>query len=286
MALSKNKFINLFLLLVFLTSALSPAIAEKKFRISRKKREKIDFIVNSKGTWVNIWNYPKDLNKFIARLEKFGLDTIYLQVNRSTTEPIKDPAGVDRILKAAHEHDIKVVGWSYCYLDDISKDIDRFLAIAKYESPQGHKFDATAADIEENTALWAVKTYTKKIKRSLPKDYPLVAIVYSPKIRQEYPWEYVANNWDVLMPMTYWHGHKNRSQKFVYDFVKDSITDLRRLTKKRDLNIHLITDGDNTSTKEVATSIKAARDFGVNAGVSIYPEHLASDEMFSKLSVF
>jgi hypothetical protein len=235
---------------------------------------------------VNLWNYPKDTEVFMSRMKKFNIDTIYLQVNRSNTPVFKLQPEIDKFLKAAHANDIKVVGWSYCYLNDIAGDAKKFIDVAKYVSPDGESFDAMAADIEENTALSAVTAYTEKIKASLPKDYPLIAIVYSPRIRQEYPWEYVANNWDVLMPMTYWHGLKNRNDEVVYNFVKESITDLRRLSKKDDLNIHLITDGDRTNHAEVAASIRAAKDHGVNAGISIYPEHLASDEMLSKLKGF
>jgi hypothetical protein len=86
--------------------------------------------------------------------------------------------------------------------------------------------------------------------------------------------------------MTYWHGLKARNDDRVYKFVKDSIVSLRKLTKKDDLKIHLITDGDRTHSKEVQISLKAAQELGVNAGVSIYPEHLASDEMLDVLKDF
>lgn len=250
------------------------------------KEDKIRALRSGKGTWVNIWNYPQNVDQFISRLKKFHIDTVYLQVNRSTTPVMKHKDAIDEILKKAHAKNIKIIGWTYCYLKNIHADADKFIKVAQYVSPQGEKFDGMAADIEENTSLWAVRSYTNKIKAKLDKDYPLIAIVYSPKIKQDYPWEYVANNWDVLMPMTYWHGLKNRNNETVYNFVKESITDLRRLSKKDDLNIHLITDGDRTSQREVAISIQAAKDLGVNAGVSIYPEHLASDEMLKKLRYF
>ncbi len=251
------------------------------------KAQKIEHITSGKGTWVNIWNYPKDTKVFIDRLKKFKIDTIYLQVNRSNTKLFYNKAGVDRILKEAHDNDIKVIGWSYCYLKNVADDAEKFIKVAQYKSPDGESFDAMAADMEENTSRWAVQTYSNKIKQALPKDYPLIAIIYSPKIKQDYPWELVAKEWDILMPMVYWHGLKNRNHQTVYNFVTESIADLKRLAKKDDLNIHLITDGDRTSHYEVATSIKAALDDGgVNAGISIYPEHLASDAMLRKLSKF
>jgi hypothetical protein len=263
-----------------------------KIEIRKNKPEKIKkedvqkIITSGKGTWVNIWNYPTDVNRFMTRLQNYHIDTIYLQINRSTTEVFKHKQALDEILKVAHERKIKVIGWSYCYLKDIDTDVKKFTEPALYLSSEGHRLDGMAADIEENISLWAVKAYTEKIKSALPKDYPLIAITFSPKIKQAYPWEYIAQNWDVIMPMVYWHGLKNRTDDTVYNFVKDSIADIRKLSGKQDINIHLITDGDRTNTKEVKLSLEAARDLGINAGISIYPEHLASDEMLESLKNF
>jgi hypothetical protein len=282
------KVLSLFLLFTIISLNLASAndvLSLSKYQDQKLKIQDInDTITNGKGVWVNVWNYPKDTNAFISRLKTYNIDTVYLQINRSTTDVFKDKAGVDALLQAAHQVNIKIIGWSYCYLKDINADAKKFTEPALYTSPEGQKLDGMAADIEENTNLWAVRSYTEKIKSKLPKDYPLIAIVYSPRIKSVYPWEYIASNWDILMPMTYWHGLKNRNQETVYNFVKDSISQLRALTKKDDLKIHLITDGDRTSTEELKTSLKAARDLNVNAGISIYPEHLASDEMLNALA--
>lgn len=263
---------------------------ENKLKDSKAEKKKADknksLITSGKGTWVNLWNYPSDVDKFIKRLKKYEIDTIYLQVNRSSTDLFKNQEAFDSILEKAHEADMKVIGWSYCFLKDIDTDVRKFVKPALYRTPKGHRLDAMAADIEENISLWAVKTYTEKLKAQLPKNYPMIAITFSPKIKQNYPWEYIGNNWDVIMPMVYWHSQKNKTEDDIYNFVKDSIVDLRKLTGKEDLNIHLITDGDRTHHKEVETSLKAAKDLGVNAGISIYPEHLADDDMLDRLKDF
>lgn len=262
------------------------AIKNNAEEIEEAKDAKIRFITEGKGIWVNIWNYPKDTDAFIRKLHKYHVDTVYLQINRSTTGVFANKQGLDNLLKAAHENNIKIIGWSYCYLRNVQGDVHKFVEPALYTSPNGDHLDGMAADIEENIQLWAVTEYTKAIKKKLPKDYPLIAIVFSPRIKSQYPWEYIAHNWDVLMPMTYWHGLKNRNNEVVYDFVKDSITKLKQLTKKENLRIHLITDGDKTNRHEIEASLKAARDHGINAGVSIYPEHLASEDMLETLKSF
>lgn len=258
----------------------------RKKRIKKLMKQGEDLVTNGKGTWVNIWNYPKDTKSFMARLKKYDIDTIYLQINRSNTDVFKHQEGLNKVLKAAHEEDIKVIGWSYCFLKNVNQDVKKFVEPALYKSPDGEMLDGMAADIEENISQWAVKAYTERIKKQLPKNYPLIAITFSPKIKSKYPWKYIAHNWDVIMPMTYWHGLKNRKKITVYNFVAESIKQIRELSEKEDVNIHLITDGDRTNKEEVAISLRAARDMNVNAGISIYPEHLSSDEMFEELESF
>lgn len=280
-----------YLLILALLVLCNPATAiHKPIKLKSYRLKELDphhglkeAVMEGRGVWVNVWNYPKDVEAFMDRLDKFEMDTIYLQVNRSTTDVFKLQKGVDEILKEAHKHDIKVIGWTYCYLRDVNSDVRKFVEPALYVSPDGERLDGMAADIEENTKIWAVKAYTNRIKEKLPKNYPMIAIVFSPEIKSQYPWEYMANNWDVLMPMTYWHGLKRRNHDTVYNFVKDSIISLRKLTKKDNLRIHMITDGDRTNSEEVKISLKAAKELGVG-GISIYPEHLASDEMLREMS--
>lgn len=256
----------------------------------RAKRIKYEKFLDDeeKGVWVNLWNYPGNVREFISRQAKYGINTIYLQINRSTTDIFKHQKKVDEILKLAHRANIKVIGWSYCYLNkDIALDAKKFIEPALYVSPDGHHLDGMAADIEENISRWAISKYTELIKESLPEDYPLRAIIFAPEIKSKYPWKYIADNWDVLMPMAYWHGYTSRGKYVnVFDFIGKNIVRLKELTGKEDLKIHLITDGDRTTPEEVLESIKAAKAFKVNAGISIYPEHLASDAMLRALSLF
>jgi hypothetical protein len=261
----------------------------KSLRFNFKEKSKIEpQITKGKGIWVNVWNYPPDLNSFMTRLKSFDIDTIYLQINRSTTPALKHPEKLDTILKAAHENNIKVIGWSYCYLHHVEADANKYLEPALYVSPEGHRLDGMAADIEENVSEAVIKKYTELIREGLQKagvkkKYPLIAIVFSPRIKSHYPWHYIGNNWDILMPMTYWHGLKGRNDQVVRTFVEETIVKLRELTGKPDLNIHLITDGERTSPEEVRISLDVARKMRVNSGVSIYPEHLVSDKILEEI---
>jgi hypothetical protein len=126
----------------------------------------------------------------------------------------------------------------------------------------------------------AVERYTSAIKDQMPDDYPMLAIVFAPRIKPNYPWKYIGANWDVLMPMTYWHGMKNKHQPGVVEnFVTETVENIRKYTGREDVQIHLITDGERTTPEQIATSLEVARKLNINAGISIYPEHLATDEM-------
>jgi len=263
----------------------TPSREEIELRISKlKKLKNIEDVETSitkgKGTWVNVWNYPRNVDEFMARLRRYDIDTIYLQVNRSNTPVFRNAGQIDEILRKAHQNGIKVIGWSYCYLNNISADVERYVKPALYQTSDGHKFDGMAADIEENIRVSAVERYTSAIKKQIPEDYPLLAIVFAPRIKPNYPWQYIGANWDVLMPMTYWHGMKNKHQPGVVEnFVTETVENIRKYTGKQDVAIHLITDGERTTPEQIATSLEVARKLNVNAGISIYPEHLATDEM-------
>ncbi len=261
-----------------------PSHQEIELRISKLKKIKgikeLETITKGKGTWVNVWNYPTKVDEFMTRLRRYDIDTIYLQVNRSNTPVFRNAGQIDEILRKAHQNNIKVIGWSYCYLNNISGDVDRFVKPALYQTSDGHKFDGMAADIEENIRESAVERYTQAVKDKLPSDYPLLAIVFSPRIRPNYPWKYIGANWDVLMPMTYWHGMKNKHQPGVVEnFVTDTVENIRKYTGRDDVSIHLITDGERTTPEQIATSLEVARKLNITGGISIYPEHLATDEM-------
>ena len=88
------------------------------------------------------------------------------------------------------------------------------------------------------------------------------------------------------MPMVYWHGIKQRDSQRVATFVADSIHNLRKYTKKDDLNIHMITDGERTTPDEVAISLEVAHKLKVNSGISVYPEHLVPNSILEVIKEF
>ena len=248
-------------------------------------------VTDGKGIWLNLWNYPVNPEIFCEQLKSKGIDTIYLQISRSNTPAIKDPAKLNKIISSAHSRDIKVIGWTYSFLKTPLSDAQKFIQAAKYKTPSGESLDGTAADIEEVTNPQAIETFAKAVRKSLGPKYPLIAITFSPVLKRAHPnhyaWKTIANNFDIIAPMTYWHGFvKYRSEKGAYDYTAQTISKLKEYTQKKDIQIHLIGDGQKTSSAEIKGFLKAASDHNVNAGVSLYPWYTPKEHQVETLGMF
>ena len=241
-----------------------------------------DLITDGKGIWVNIWNYPSNPDMYCEYLKSKGIDTIYLQISRSTTPAIQHPDKLNKIISSAHKRNMKVIGWTYSFLKDPISDAQKFLAAVFYKTPDGDSLDGMAADIEEVTSPRVIETFAKAVRNKVGSKYPLIAITFSPVLKRanpkSYPWKTIANNFDIIAPMTYWHGNvKLRSEKGAYDYTVQTINKIKEYTQKENIQIHLIGDGQKTSSQEIKGFLKAASDHKVSAGVSLYPWYKPKD---------
>lgn len=246
-------------------------------------------VTDGKGIWINLWNYPANPDMYCEYLKSKNIDSIYLQISRSNTPGIKHPGKLNKIIESCHDRDIKVIGWSYVFLKEPIHDAQKFIQGATYKTPSGETLDGFAADIEEISDSFAIEKFTKRIRQVLGPDYPLIAVIFSPlsmaKNAKLYSWRTVANNFDIIAPMTYWHGLKKyRSEQGAYYYTAQTISKIKELTKKDDLKIHIIGDGQKTTSHEIKGFLKAAKDHQVNAGVSLYPYHIPTEHQVETLS--
>lgn len=244
-----------------------------------------------KGIWINIWNYPENPEMYCEQLKSKGIDTIYLQISRSNTPAIKNPTQLNKIIKSAHSRNIKVIGWIYSFLKNPISDAQKFLQAVFYRTPDDDSLDGMAADIEEVTNSWSIETFAKAIRKSVGPKYPLIAITFSPVLKRadprHYAWKTIANNFDIIAPMTYWHGFvKLRSEKGAYDYTTQTISKIKEYTQKDNLQIHLIGDGQKTSSAEINGFLRAAGDHNINAGVSLYPWYTPKNHQIETLGMF
>ena len=248
-------------------------------------------ITIGKGIWINIWNYPENPEIFCEYLKSKGIDTIYLQISRSNTPAIKDPLKLNKIIHSAHSRNMKVIGWTYSFLKDPISDAKQFVQAVSYKTPDGDSLDGMAADIEEVTNSRAIETFAKAVRKTVGNKYPLIAITFSPVLKRaepsHYAWKTIANNFDIIAPMTYWHGFvKLRNEKGAYDYTSKTIAKIKEYTQKDDIKIHLIGDGQKTSKQEILGFLKAAEDHGVNAGVSLYPWYKPKEHQIDALGKY
>ncbi len=276
--MTKKYFLNLLIVLAILIFLPVESIAKEPITVG-------------KGIWINIWNYPANPEIYCEQLKSKVIDTIYLQISRSNTPAIKDPASLNKIIKSAHQRNIKVIGWTYSFLKDPVSDAQKFIQAINYKTPDGDKLDGLAADIEEITNAHSIETFAKAVRKSVGPKYPLIAITFSPVLKRadprHYAWKTIANNFDIIAPMTYWHGFvKLRSEKGAYDYTAQTISKIKEYTQKDDLKIHLIGDGQKTSSAEINGFLKAASDNNINAGVSLYPWYAPKKHQIETLGMF
>ncbi len=248
----------------------------------------VEPVTYGKGIWVNIWNYPENSDMYCEYLKSKGIDTIYLQISRSNTPAIQHPEKLNQLIKSAHSRDMKIIGWTYSFLKNPIEDAKRFLIAAFHKTPDGDSLDGMAADLEETTNTRSIETFAKAIRNKVGPKYPLIAITFSPVLKRanprSYPWKTIASNFDIIAPMTYWHGNKKlRSEKGAYDYTVQTITKIKEYTNKDDIKIHLIGDGQKTSSSEIKGFLKAAREHNVDAGVSLYPWYKPKDHQVEVL---
>lgn len=250
-----------------------------------------ELVTSGKGIWVNIWNYPANPDMYCETMKAKGIDTIYLQIARSNTPAIYSPEKLNKILTAAHKRKLKVIGWTYVFLKDPIDDAKKFLKAVLYKSPTGETLDGMAADIEEVTNPKVIEKFANYVRRAVGKDYPLIAITFSPVFRRgdpkNYAWKTIANNFDIIAPMTYWHAlKKNQSEKGAYIFTAETISKIKQYTGNNNIPIHLIGDGQKTSSSEIKGFLKAAEDHGISAGVSLYPMHVPKKHQIDTLGEY
>lgn len=248
-------------------------------------------ITSGKGIWLNIWNYPSNPEIFCEELKAKGIDTIYLQISRSNMPAIKNPLGLNKIISSAHRRDMKIIGWNYVFLKNPLSDAAKFIQAIFYKTSDGEMLDGMAADIEEVTSPKAIEAFTGTIRKSVGTKYPLIAITFSPVLKRadprHYAWKTIANNFDIIAPMTYWHGFvKLRSEKGAYDYTLQTIAKIKEYTQKDDIKIHLIGDGQMTSRSEIQGFLKAAAEQKVNAGVSLYPWYTPKEHQIEALGKY
>lgn len=237
------------------------------------------------GSWIDLWDARawRDPAATVADMSRHGVRTIYIQTgNARSAGGIANPSAMRRFITEAHARDMLVVAWYLPSLKPGSVDLTRVVQAVEFRTEDGQKFDSFALDIE-STAVKplaarnrSLATLSEKIRARVGDSYPLGAIIPSPVgLRKQsgfwnvFPYESVAETYDVLLPMAYYTYHGQTAEQAGADAAA-SMSILRSQPGCSDVPVHLIGGiAGKSSAAEVLEFTLAARASGC-IGASIY----------------
>jgi hypothetical protein len=237
------------------------------------------------GTWVDVFDYvpafagdtPSVTTRSFDDMARLGVKTVYLQAaqddERSPGDTI-DPKLLGRMLRAAHDADLRVVAWYLPRFVDVDADFRRVRALLRFESG-GEEFDGFALDIEANRGVpdtqqrnAALVDLSTRVRR-LAGDRPLGAIVLepvfleivSPEFWPEFPWRRIADQYDVWLPMSYWTNRTSDSgYKEGFRYTDENIRRVRSNLDDEDAAVHAIGGiADTAVTKDYEGFLRAVK---------------------------
>ncbi|MGH2722758.1 MAG: hypothetical protein ACRDI0_00560 [Actinomycetota bacterium] len=237
------------------------------------------------GSWVDIyedaaWKRPKRTARIMAG---HGVRTLYLETsNYSRPTAILYPKKTERLIHAAHKRGVKVVAWYLPGFDDLDRDLARSKAAIDFRTAKGQRFDSFALDIEASVVKPPSKrtkrllTLSRKIRDHACPSYTLGAIIPSPRGIQlnkgywpGFPYEQLANRYDVFVPMTY-YSWRTAGATGAHDYTARNIRIIRKKTGQPTVPIHVIGGiGDGSTGPETRGFVRACREHGV-IGCSMY----------------
>ena len=149
-----------------------------------------------------------------------GVRVLYIESARwKSKTDIESPRALGAALDTAKALGMRVVAWYPPGFSSVAFDLRRSRAAINFRSPNGNRFDAFGADIEQSGVKdWAetnrrVADYSRRL-RAAARSLPLAAIVYPPTQLERrpslwpgYPWKTFGAYFDIVMVMHYWTWH-------------------------------------------------------------------------------
>jgi len=240
-------------------------------------------------------NKPMDPAAETATMARRGVQTLYIQTSRwNLPDDITGAPVVARFIEEAHARGIRVVGWYLPGFANVGLDVARSLAVLKFTTPRGQRFDGLAPDIEDQSAVdhnapvfnAGIVAYSRALRAAVGPGVALGAIVPDAVNNRRFPpgwvgfpWPEIARDYDVIMPMGYWSVTKRAGQCGTeYDagaYIRDVIattTSLMGVTKPM-----LVVGGvgDCDTLAEVQGYVAAQKALGI--GASIYSFRTVED---------
>jgi hypothetical protein len=238
------------------------------------------------GTWVDLWDAKawRDPAAAVRDMASHGVHTIFVQTGTArSAKGIANPAALAEFITEAHARGMYVVAWYLPTLKADAPDFDRVVQAIEFTTAEGQKVDSFALDIE-STAVKRLSVrnaslaeLSARIRDHVGPDYPLGGIIPSPVgLRKQtgfwnvFPYQNVAETYDVLLPMAYYTYHGHTAAQARAD-AQANVRLLREQPGCSDKPVHLIggISGKPSTTAEARAFSRAARDVGC-IGASLY----------------
>jgi hypothetical protein len=183
------------------------------------------------GMWVSRPFVPLANPAHLVRAaQALGLTHLYVDV-ASSRGGFYSRDAVAALLPVAHAAGIRVLGWVWPTLADPLADVALSVELARYVTPDGHRLDGLAPNMEERMNVEQVRAYMQVLRTHLGPDYPLVGTVFPPEhsFARRHPQHLVLAGWvDLLAPMAYWsEARRAFSGDEVYRYVARAVDQLR-----------------------------------------------------------
>jgi hypothetical protein len=236
------------------------------------------------GVWIDIYDSSwSDPVAAVKEMAAHDVRTLYLETS-NFDRPVSfvDEAGVTKFVDAAHAFGVRIVAWYLPGFKNVGRDFRRSKAAIAFTTPAGNSFDSFALDIESPTVQdptarsAALLELSDRIRRYAGADYPLGAIVPSPRGMQKiptywprFPWTGLAPIYDVFMPMTYFTWRVSDEQG-AHDYTASNIQLIRTAVGSDQVPIHMIGGiAQDATTAETRGFVDAVRERGL-IGASYY----------------
>jgi hypothetical protein len=236
------------------------------------------------GTWVDVFDYATlDPATAVADMRARNVETLYLSTARfNGTTDFFDAVEAGQWLDAAHANGLKVVGWYLPAYGNMTRDVNRTVAISTFVSPGGQRFDAVGVDIERldevTLAQFNTLLVTHLAQVRARTDAMIAAIPPSPFATKPgnrwagFPWAGMAAQSDVVVPMILWSFRSNAdgtpfTATQVHDYVFFQTQEVQQLTGGRPVSVEGGVDDPGTEATPVTPDrVRAFVSATINAG--------------------
>lgn len=249
------------------------------------------------GAWVDVFDFdpayqsggePAITVASIDEMADQGVQTVFLQAARldeRTPDGVVSPLLLYQLLRRAHELDLKVVAWYLPKFGDVDADVQRIELLDRFDV-FGERFDGIAVDIEDNATVpdpaersARLVDFSRRTREVVGDEAALGAIVLppvqievvNPDFWPGFPYEPLADLYDVWLPMSYWTFRSQDSgyhDGFTYN--EESTRRLRDNLGDDDALVHGIGGIGDLATAEELTDFARSLAETDSIGGSVY----------------